>query len=190
MPPLQPKIFFDLSLLWEGGIIPPFDLAKVLLQCATPRPIFISIVIIVGRGNMLLLRLTRGISSGCHHATPKPNFLNCHYCWKGIMLLIRLSQVISTGCHHASVHPIFFGIVIIVGRDIVLLRLSQGISSRFHHATPTPFSRNCHYCGKGHYVSASTYSRYFFRLPPCHPYTKFFRLFIIVGRVHYNSAST
>ena len=34
-----------------------------------PLHTFFLIVIIVGRGIILLLRLSQGISSGCHHAT-------------------------------------------------------------------------------------------------------------------------
>ena len=50
---------------------------------------------------MLLLRLTRGISSGCHHATPKPIFLIV-IVGRGIMLLLRLRQGISLGRLHAT----------------------------------------------------------------------------------------
>ena len=39
-----------------------------------PYIIFFGIVIIVGRGIMLLLQLRQGISSGYHHATPTPVF--------------------------------------------------------------------------------------------------------------------
>ena len=91
---------------------------------------------------------------------------------------------------HTYTH--FFGIVIIVGRGNMLqLRLSQGISSGCHHATHTPnFFLNCHYCGKGHYVSASTKPRYFFSVPPCYPYNKFFWNCHYYGKGHYDSAST
>ena len=50
-----------------------------------------------------------------------------------------------------------------------------------------PFFWNCHYCGKGHYASASTQPRYFFRVPPCHPYTHFLNCHC--GKGHYASAS-
>ena len=71
-----------------------------------------------------------------------------------------------------------------------LLRLSQGISSGCHHSTTKPIFWNCHYCGKGHYASASTQPRYFFRVPPCYPYNKFFWNCHYYGKGHYDSAST
>ena len=67
---------------------------------------------------MLLLRLSQGVSSGCHHATPTHNFLELSL-WEGrLILLLRLSQGISSGCHHATPTPQFFSsrIVINVGR--------------------------------------------------------------------------
>jgi len=64
-----------------------FDLAKVFLQGATMPPlhpkIFFFGIVIVGRSIMLLLRLSQGISSGCHHATHTQfSPRNCH-CGKG-----------------------------------------------------------------------------------------------------------
>jgi len=71
-----------------------------------------------------LLRLSYGISSECHHATPTANFTQLSLLWEGgIMLLFRLHHGISSGCHHAT-HTPFFDIII-VGRGIMLLlRLS------------------------------------------------------------------
>jgi len=82
---------------------------------------FLELSLLWERGIILSLRLSQGISSGCHHATPKPkNFSlsEMSLLWEGgIMLLLRLSQGISSGCHHATPkRKIFFGIVIIVGR--------------------------------------------------------------------------
>ena len=53
----------------------PLRLSHVFLQSATMPPInlqFFGIIIILGRGIMLLLRINLGISSGCHHTTPTP----------------------------------------------------------------------------------------------------------------------
>ena len=159
---------------------------------------------------MLLLRLSQGISSGCHHATltPKKVYFGFVIIWEGVvMLLLRLSQGISSGCTMPPLHQFFrkchycgkgalcfcfdLAKVILQGATMPPLHLiffrnchfcgkghyasasnSRGVSSGSHHATPAPiFFRNCHYFGKGHYASASTYLR-FFRVPPCHPYTK------------------
>ena len=65
-------------------------------------------------GIMLLLRLSQGISSGCHHATPTP-FLNCQYCGKGALSCFDLAKVLHQGATMPPLHP-FFWIVIIVGR--------------------------------------------------------------------------
>ena len=131
------SIFSELSLLWEGALCFCYDLAMVFLQGATMPPLYSHIFWNChncGKGGiMLLLRLSQGISSGCHHATPTPkHFLLFIIVGRGIMLLLRLSQGISSGCQHATAtyHFLFF---IIAGRGIILLlRLSQGISSGCH----------------------------------------------------------
>ena len=56
---------------------------------------------------MLLLLLSQGISSECHHAIPTSIFLIVIIVVRGVMFLLRLSQGISSGCHHASPTPIF-----------------------------------------------------------------------------------
>ena len=56
---------------------------------------------------MLLLRLSQGISSGCHHATRTPFFVFVIIAGRGIMFLLRLSQGISSGCNHATPTPFF-----------------------------------------------------------------------------------
>ena len=58
---------------------------------------------------MLLLRLCRGICSGCHNATPTPIFFgNVIIVGRVIMLLFRFIQVISSGCHRGTPTPIFW----------------------------------------------------------------------------------
>ena len=194
----------------------------------------------MGRGHCASASTKQDLCSGCHNATPTPkiqgatmpnihtHFLNCHYCGKGALCFrFDLACVIFQGSTIPPLNTKKIGIVIIVGRGIMLLlRLSQGISSGWHHATPKP-QKNfwiCHYCGKGHYASASTWPRYFFRVTLCHPYTqkiliiqdcwkghypastyprissgchhttptpqKIFRFVIIERRWHYPSAST
>ena len=64
---------------------------------------------------MLLLRLSQGISSECHHATPTPKIFKFSlFCDVGIMLLLRPNQGISSGCHHAPLNPNFFIFSILV----------------------------------------------------------------------------
>ena len=138
MPPVH-LFVLELSLLWEGLLCSCFDLAKVFLQGATIPPLhpFFLIIIIVGKGIMLLFRISQGISSGCHHATPKPFFLELSLLWEGALCFcFDLAKVLLQGATILLLQ--FFGIVI-MGRGIMLLlRLSQGISSGCHHATPTP----------------------------------------------------
>ena len=159
------------------------------------HPIFFGIVIILGRGIMLLLRLSRGTSSGCHKATPtSKKFGIIIIVGRGIMPLLRLSQCISSGWHNSTPTPknLFFGIVIIVARGIMLLlRLSQGISSGCHQAIPIPKNFGIVITvGRVHYASASTQQRYFFRVPPFHPYTQFFWNCHYCEKGHCASAST
>ena len=57
---------------------------------------------------MLLLRLSLGISSGCHIPPLQPIFFAIAIIvGRGIMLLLRLSQGISSGCHHVTPTPFF-----------------------------------------------------------------------------------
>jgi hypothetical protein len=56
---------------------------------------------------MLLLRLSQGISSGCHHATPTQFFVFVIIAGRGIIFMLRLSQGISSGFHHATPTLIF-----------------------------------------------------------------------------------
>ena len=90
---------------------------------------------------MLRPRISQGISSGCHDATPAhKRFRNCHYCGKGLLsFCCDLAKVIFQGATMPPLHHfLFLGIIIFVGRGIMLLlRLSQVIYSRCHHATPT-----------------------------------------------------
>ena len=136
---------------------------------------------------MLLLRLSQGISSGCHHANPYKLFRNCHYCGKGALsFCFDLAKVFFQGATIPPLHH-FSGIVINVGRGIMLmLRLRQGISSGCHNATPT------HNFFFVIVIITRTGITLLLRLiqgisqgattPPLH---HFFRIVIIVGRVPY-----
>ena len=120
---------------------------------------FFGIIIIVGRGIILLLRLSQGIASGCHNANSTTIFFGIVIIvGTANLLLLRLGHGISSGCHLATpTRKTFSDFSLLWEGDIMLLlRLSQGIYSGFNHATPTIFFRNCHDCGNGHYASAST----------------------------------
>ena len=81
------------------------------------QPIIFGIVIIMGGGIMLLLRLTQGISSGCHHATPNPFFGEFSLLWEGVLcFFFDLVKVILQGATMLPLNANFFGIVIIMGR--------------------------------------------------------------------------
>ena len=142
---------------YDGYIPFCFDLDKVFLQDTTMPPLhpFFLIVII---------------------------FFELSLLWEGgIMLLLRLSQTISSGFHHATPTPkTKFGIVIIVGKGNYA---SASTQPRYFFRVPPchPYTkkfRNCHYFGKGHYASASAQPEYFLRVPPCHHYIPFFELSI------------
>ena len=81
MPHLHQKIFLDLSLLLEGAQCFGFDLAKLFFQGATMPPLHKFFSHVVGRGNMLLLRIIQVISSGSHHAKLTPHFLELSLLW-------------------------------------------------------------------------------------------------------------
>jgi len=156
-----PHFFWNCHYCGKGALCFRFDLAKLFLQGTTMPTLhqkFSFVIVIVGRGIILLLRFSQGISSGCHHASPTP-FFNCHYCGKGALYFcFDIAKVFLQGATCRNCTQFFFRIVIIVGRVIMrLLRLRQGISSRCTMPTLYPnFFLNCNYCGKGHYVSAST----------------------------------
>jgi len=81
-----PTPFFNCRYLGKWALYFCFDLAKVFLQGATTPPvhIFLQMSLFWEVDVMLVLRLSQGISSGCHNAnpTPKKNFWICHW-WKG-----------------------------------------------------------------------------------------------------------
>jgi len=56
---------------------------------------------------MLQLSLSQGISSGCHHATPKPFFVIVISVRKGHYASASTYPGYFSGCHHATVHPFF-----------------------------------------------------------------------------------
>ena len=85
-----------------------------------PYTHFFRIVIIMGRGVMLLLQLSQCISSGCHHATLTPNiFLEVSLLLGGALRFrFDLASVIIQGATMPNLNPKFFGIVIIEGRGL------------------------------------------------------------------------
>ena len=133
----------SISHCGKGTLCCSFDLAKVFLQGATTPPLHhcFKLSLACERGNMLLFRLSQGISSGCHHATLHQIFFwICLYCWKGTLRFCSdLAMLFLQGATMPLLHQFFwnchcfrkFGIML-------LLRLRKGISSRCHHATPTP----------------------------------------------------
>jgi len=102
--------------------------------------------------SMLQLRLSQGISSGCHHATPTPFF----------------NIVISVGKGHyasASTYPGFF----------------SGWHHATLHTKKILFFGNCQ-CGEGAIFFCFDLDREFLQGAPCQPQTKKFLICIIVGR--------
>ena len=119
---------------------------------------------------MLLLRLSHGISSGCHHATPiSKKVLDFPLLREGgILLLLRLSQGISSGCHHATPTPYFFGFVIIVARVFLQVATMPPLHLWFFDVTSVGKEIEI---ARGHYASASSYLEDCFKVQPCPPYT-------------------
>ena len=109
---------------------------------------------------MFLLRLSKGNSSGCHHANPTPFFCICHYCGKvAFCFCFDVARVFLQGASMPPLHPYFLNLSLLRERD----RYSQGI---FQGATMTPLHPiffDVISVGKeieiarGHYASASTY---------------------------------
>ena len=172
------------------------------------------------------LRLRQSISSGCHHATPTPIFLNFHYCGRGALYFcFDLARVFLLGAIMPPLHPFFselsllwegalcfcldlakvfpqgettprlhffFVIVIIVGKgalcfcfDLAKVFLQGATMSSLNQI----FFAIVIIVGRGHYASASPWARYYFRLPPRHPYTIFLNCHYC-GKGHYASPST
>ena len=112
-----------------------FNLAKVFLQGANTTPFFqLSLFWEVG---VILLRISQGIYSGCHHATPTHFFRNCYYGKPALRFCFELAKVFLQDATTPSLHH-FFELSLFWELGIMLLlRLNQGISSGCHHATPT-----------------------------------------------------
>ena len=88
-------------------------------------------------GIMFLLRLSKGNSSGCHHANPTPFFCICHYCGKvAFCFCFDVARVFLQGASMPPLHPYFLKLSLLRERD----RYSQGIFSGCHHDTPTPYT--------------------------------------------------
>ena len=67
---------------------------------------------------MLQHRLNQGISSGCHHSTPKTIFLELSLLWEVVLCFcFDLAKVLLQGATMLPLHSIFFE-VIIMGRGI------------------------------------------------------------------------
>ena len=110
MPLLQH--FFGIVIIVGRALCFCFDLAKLFRQVPPCHPYtkfyFSELPLLWERGIMLLLRLSQGISSGCHLATPKTVFFAIFIIvGRVIMLQLRLSQSVSSGCHYANSLPIF-----------------------------------------------------------------------------------
>ena len=99
--------------------MPPCPLHPRLHDIHTPNFL---IAIILGRGIMILLRLSQGIPSGCHHTTSTTNlFLNCHYWAKwALCFCFDLAKVFLQSATTPPLH-ICFGIVITVGKGALSL---------------------------------------------------------------------
>jgi len=109
---------------------------------------------------MLLLRLSHGISSGCHHATPSPFF--------GIVIVsgslalcfcFDLDKVFLHGATTTPLHQTFFGIVIL-GKwtlcfcfDLAKVFLQGATMPTLHQKF---FFEFVIIAGRGHNASAST----------------------------------
>ena len=96
MPHIHP-FFGKCYYCGKGALCFRFDLASVFPQVATMPPlnppIFFGIIIIVGRGIMLLLRLSHGIASGCHNANSTTNFLELLLLWERPICFFDLAML-------------------------------------------------------------------------------------------------
>ena len=108
------------------------------------------------------------------------------------MLPLRFSQRNSTGCQNATLNQFFLELSLLWEGalcfffDLTKVFLQGGAMPPLNHQS----FWICHYFGKGHYASASTNQGISLGFHRARPTIKKFRLFIIVGRVHYASAST
>ena len=73
---------------------------------------------------MCLLRLSQGISSGCHLATQTPIFLKCHYFGKWTLCLLELAKVFLQGAATPPLHHFLQLSLLWDGGIMLLLRLS------------------------------------------------------------------
>ena len=140
--------------------------------------IFSEFSLVWERGIMLLLLLSQGISSGCHHSTPiffgiiisvgKGHFASAST-WPGYFFRVHHATPTTKKfflCHYCGKGALCFDFVKVFlqvppchtyanflslwrGCIMLLLRLIQGNSSGSHNANLTPFFWNCHYCGNG-----------------------------------------
>ena len=150
---------------------------------------FFVISIIVGRGIMLLLRLSQGISSGCHHATSTHNFLwNCHYCGEGeLCFWFDLAKVFLQGATMPQLHT-FFSNCHYCGKGALCFCLD--LARYFFRLPPChPYNQffwNCRYCGKVALYFCFDLAKEFLQgatMPPLHP---FFYLSLSVERNRYS----
>ena len=140
---------------------------------------------------MLPLRFSQRNSTGCQNATLNQIFLELSLLWEGALcFFFDLANVFLQGATMPKLQPIFLELSLWEGA-LFLLRLNEGISSGWRHATPKPPK----------FLDLSFWEGGIMRLlrlnqgislgfHRARPTIKKFRLFIIVGRVHYASAST
>ena len=112
VPPLHQNIFGIVIILGKRTLCFCFDLVKVFLQGATmptlhPKKFFLNFSLLLEGDIMLLLRLSQGISSGCHHATHKPFFVFVIIAGRGIMFCFDLAKVFLPGATMPPLHPLF-----------------------------------------------------------------------------------
>ena len=141
-PPLHQKFFGIVIILGKWILCFCFDLAKVFLQGATmptlhPKPFFLNLSLLLEGDIMLLLRLSQGISSGCHHATPTPFFYLSLLLEGALCFCFGLAKVFLQVATMPPPHQ-FFYLSFRKGGIMLLLRLSQDISTGCHHATAIP----------------------------------------------------
>ena len=134
-----------------------------------------------------MLRLSQGISSGCHHATPTPYIFSGFVICVGKRVMVRLdpvfcfdlSRVFLQGATMPSLHPRFFIFYPAVVWEIEIARwkyASTQLGYVFRVPPCHPYNLEnffnfwiCQQCCKS--VFCFDLLGYFFPMPPCHPYT-------------------
>jgi hypothetical protein len=142
VPPRHPytKNFLIVIILGSGHCF-CFALAKVFLQGATTPPLHHFLQLLWEGGIMLLLRLSHGISSGCHHVTPTPIFI-CHYCVKAALCFcFDLAKAFLQGATMPPLHLKIFWICHYCWKG-TLCFCSELAMLFLHGATMPPVNQN------------------------------------------------